>query len=216
MFTGLVEEIGIVRQVRRGELAAELEIGARRVLAGLSPGDSMAVNGVCLTVTARGPEAFLAEVMAETLGRTNLADLEAGARVNLERALPLGGRLGGHLVSGHVDDTGLVVARSRQGPSLLLAIRAPAALLPYLVPKGSVAVDGVSLTVVARQGEVFTVSLVRHTLEQTTLGEKAEGARVNLEVDLLARYLAGLLAAREEEKRRPGLSKEFLVEHGFI
>lgn len=216
MFTGLIEEVGRIKRIERGGLWARLEIQARKVLADLARGDSIAVNGVCLTVTAFNEKTFTVEVMAETLSRTNLGRLDIGARVNLERALPLGGRLGGHLVSGHVDGVGTIAARQHQGPAVLLFIRAPAELWPYLVAKGSVAVDGVSLTIVERRGPIFSVSLVSHTLKETTLGEKAEGDEVNLEVDLIARYLAGLLAAREADKGREGLTAQFLREHGFL
>jgi len=215
LFTGLIEEVGRIERIDRGDLWARLEVRAQKVLADLARGDSIAVNGVCLTVTAFGEHTFTAEVMAETLARTNLGKLATGSRVNLERALPLGGRLGGHLVSGHVDGVGTIAARQPRGPAVLLFVRAPAELWPYLVAKGSVAVDGVSLTVVERQGPIFCVSLFSHTLKETTLGEKAEGDEVNLEVDLIARYLAGLLAARED-KGEQGLTAQFLQEHGFL
>ncbi|MCR4420813.1 MAG: riboflavin synthase [Clostridia bacterium] len=217
MFTGLVEEIGKVQRLERRRLGGILAIRARKVLDDLAVGDSVAVNGVCLTVTSCDQEAFTAEVMAETLSRTNLGALEAGSKVNLERALALGGRLGGHLVTGHVDGVGTVVDRRPEGDSVWVWVEAPLELAPYLVGKGSVALDGVSLTVVERRNSVFSVSLVGHTLSHTTLGEKTVGAKVNLEIDLIARYLAGLLGL--EARREPGqegINLDLLTRYGFV
>ena len=217
MFTGLIEEVGRIERIDRGDLWARLEVRAQKVLADLARGDSIAVNGVCLTVTAFGEHTFTAEVMAETLARTNLGKLATGSRVNLERALPLGGRLGGHLVSGHVDGVGTIAARQPRGPAVLLFVRAPAELWPYLVAKGSVAVDGVSLTIVACEGGRFRVSLIPHTLAVTNLGRRRPGDAVNLEVDILARYVRHLLESLTSRGAGDGgVTWERLREAGFL
>ncbi|MBC7104592.1 MAG: riboflavin synthase, partial [Firmicutes bacterium] len=174
---------------------------------------SIAVNGACLTVTALGGDSFTADVMAETLARTNLGELRPGDRVNLERALRLGDRLGGHLVTGHVDGVGVLLERRRQDISEVIAVQAPPEVLRYLVPKGAVAVDGVSLTVVDYDTGSFRVAIVPHTARHTTLGFKRPGAKVNLEADLIGKYVAKLLAPHG---RTGGLDEHFLAEHGFL
>lgn len=216
MFTGLVEETGILKSLERGGQWARVTLRASKVLADLSRGDSVAVNGVCLTATDIDSEAFSADVMAETLSRTNLGELRPGSKVNLERALAVGGRLGGHIVSGHVDGVGILTQRRSQGPSTLLFIDSPLDLCRFIVSKGSITVDGVSLTVVERKGSIFSVSLVTHTLSATTLADKAIGDRLNLEVDVIARYLAGLLEAKDDSRASGRLSEGFLAEHGFL
>lgn len=216
MFTGLVEELGTVRQVLPGADSSRLTIGAARVLEGTRAGDSIAVNGVCLTATSLGEGFFTADVMAETLKKTNLGQLRAGERVNLERALRLDDRLGGHLVSGHVDAVGRIRSRRRQDIAVLTTIEAPPDVLRYLVPRGSVAVDGVSLTVVEVGEDWFSVSLIPHTAGVTTLGLKREGARVNLEADMLARYVERLLRAWRAPGEKRTLDRDFLAEHGFL
>jgi len=203
MFTGLVEEGGTVRAVEPGEAGARLVIGARRVLDGLREGDSVAVNGACLTAVAITGEAFAVDAVAETLRRTALGGLAPGDRVNLERALRAGGRLDGHIVQGHVDGTGTVRRVTPEGEGAVLEVAAPARLLRYVVEKGSIAVDGVSLTVASRLEDGFTVALIPHTMAATTLGPQARGRRVNLEVDVLAKYVEALVApyARSEPGR---------------
>ncbi|MDI6894873.1 MAG: riboflavin synthase [Bacillota bacterium] len=218
MFTGIVEEVGRLRSLRQSSAGADLEISCRRVGEDLRPGDSVAVNGVCLTVARAGGEGFVAQAMPETLRRTNLSRLVPGEAVNLERALPLGGRLGGHLVTGHVDATGTVAFMRPEGEAVIMDIAAPADLVPYLAPRGSVAVDGVSLTIVATEGGHFRVSLIPHTRAVTNLGGRRPGAVVNLEADVLARYVKHLLDARaaaapEEE---PGITLQRLREAGFL
>jgi riboflavin synthase len=214
LFTGLVEEVGRLKYIERSPRWVRLEVEAAKVLSDLRRGDSIAVDGVCLTAVSLTERSFTVEVMAETLSRTTLRRLQVGSRVNLERALVLGGRLGGHFVTGHVDGVGTIVGRETRGLSVILFIQAPPDLLPYLVSKGSVAVDGVSLTVVERHGPVFSVSLVSHTLSQTTLGEKVAGEEVNLEADIIAKYLAGLLASGSKNQKE--ITVELLAEHGFI
>lgn len=215
MFTGIVEELGILREITRGAASARLRVAARRVLEDIRPGDSMAVNGVCLTVTTLNGESFTADVMAETLARTNLGKLVPGERVNLERALRLGDRLGGHLVTGHIDGVGILTESRKQGIAALLTISAPREVMRYVVKKGSVAIDGISLTVVDLSDSSFQVSLIPHTLEQTTLGRKGPGDAVNLEADILGKYVEKfLLSAQKQEKKN--LSVEFLASHGFF
>jgi riboflavin synthase len=191
MFTGIVEEVGRVTAAEG--LRVEVACG----FAGLAIGDSIAVNGVCLTVmelaTGGGTCSFAAELSEETLARTSLGTLHAGSPVNLERPVPVGGRLGGHVVQGHVDGTGTVAALEPQEGSVVMWVQAPGALRRYLVEKGSVAVDGVSLTVAALGEGVFGVALIPHTLTATTLSHKAPGDLVNLEVDILAKYVESLL-----------------------
>ena len=193
MFTGLVETTARVRRVDPDGNGVRLEVETP-LSAELSQGDSIAVNGVCLTAVDPDGDRFRADVMAETLRRTSLAPLRIGDEVNLELPLRAGDRLGGHVMQGHVDGTGTVSEVRDEGFARLVRIGAPADLLRYVVEKGSIAVDGVSLTVAAVDGESFTVSLIPETLERTTLGEAAAGRVVNLEVDVLAKYVEKLVA----------------------
>jgi riboflavin synthase len=187
VFTGLVAGKGVVRALREGRLEVETPLAAE-----LSPGDSIAVNGVCLTATERANGSFAADVMPETLRLTSLDPLGEGDEVNLELPLRAGDRLGGHLMQGHVDGTGTVQSVRADGASRVVRIEAPAGLLRYVVHKGSIAVDGVSLTVSGVDAEAFEVSLIPETLERTTLGAAAPGRTVNLEVDVLAKYVEKL------------------------
>ena len=207
MFTGIVEEVGRVRLAGPGSLV----IAAGLVLQGMETGDSVAVNGVCLTVTTFDAGSFSVDVMPETLRRTNLGRLKAGDGVNLERALALGGKLGGHLVQGHVDEVGKVSLVTADGEALIMRIEAPPVIMRYLVDKGFIAVDGVSLTVVSRDEDSFRVSLVGYTGENTVLGRKPRGDLVNLEVDIIAKYVEQISRAP-----RSGITTGFLEEHGFI
>lgn len=207
MFTGIIEEIGIVKETSRDRLAFE----AHKVLEGTKVGDSIAVNGVCLTVVSLENHGFSVNVMPETLRCTNLCRLHYSDQVNLERALVLGGRLGGHLVLGHVDDTGEVMDVSSEETARVMRISAPAKLMPYIVDKGFIAVDGVSLTIVDLDDFSFVVSLVAYTMENTTLGRKRPGDIVNLEADVIAKYVENL-----KERKRQSLNFEFLREYGFV
>ena len=211
MFTGIIEEIGKVKALRRGARSFTLEIEASRVLEGTQVGDSIATNGVCLTVTRMDGSGFAADVMPETVERTALKRLQPGSRVNLERALTLNSRLGGHLVAGHVDATGRIAARREDDTALWLEIEAEPALLRYVVEKGSIAVDGVSLTVARVDGRSFAVSLIPHTQGVTTLHERRVGERVNLESDMLAKYVEKLMGRVPQG----GLTFGFLYENGF-
>jgi len=213
MFTGLVEELGTVWRVEPRGGSLRLWIGAREVVRDVHVGDSLCVNGVCLTVTAFDPEGFVCDVMEETLRRTNLRGLRPGEPVNLERALRADGRFGGHIVQGHVDGLGIIAQRRPRQGSVLWEVTAPPAVLRYVAPKGSIAVEGISLTVIERRPASFTFSTIPHTLAVTTLGHRQVGQTVNLEADILAKYLESLLRARLDPG--PGLTWEFLAEHGF-
>jgi riboflavin synthase len=207
MFTGIVEEIGIVKATSRDRLTFE----AHKVLEGMKVGDSIAVNGVCLTVVSLENRGFSVNVMPETLRCSNLGRLHYSDQVNLERALVLGGRLGGHLVLGHVDDMGEVMDVTGEEAARIMRISAPAKLMPYIVDKGFIAVDGISLTVIDLDDFSFVVSLVAYTMEHTTLGEKRPGAVVNLEADVIAKYVENL-----KERKRQSLNFEVLREYGFV
>ncbi|MFC1990528.1 riboflavin synthase [Chloroflexota bacterium] len=206
MFTGIVQEIGRVASAQAGRLV----INAGEVLQGVEPGGSIAVNGVCLTVTDFDDNSFSADIMPETLSRTNLGLLRSGDRVNLERPLALGGELGGHMVQGHVDDTGRVATITRDGDSTLIRFETSPEVMRLIVPKGFVAVDGISLTVVNKDSTSFRVSIVDYTRQHTTLGEKQPGDVVNLEVDIIAKYVEQL-----GQNQRTGITADFLQENGF-
>ena len=195
MFTGIIETIGVLRAAHADGDAVRMSIEVPGGRGGTKVGDSIAVSGVCLTVTRRDGPVFDADVTAETLARTTLGGLRAGGAVNLEWPLAAGDPLGGHIVQGHVDGAGRVAARDAQGASLRLEIEAPPPLVRYIVEKGSITVDGVSLTIAAVSGDRFTVSLIPHTRAVTTLGTLAPDARVNLEVDIMAKYVERLLVA---------------------
>ena len=206
MFTGIVEETGRVVSTAGG-----LTIAADKVLEDMQLGDSMAVNGVCLTVTSFDNKSFSAEVMPETLDKTNLGLLHPGDGVNLERPLSANGRLGGHFVQGHIDDRGRLSSVSHNGDARLLRFDTPTRLMPYIVEKGFIAVDGVSLTVVSRDDSSFQVSIIGYTREHTTLGNRGVGDVVNLEVDIIAKYVEQL-----NKPHSGGITMDFLQEHGFL
>lgn len=207
MFTGIVEEIGSVTSVESSRLtfAASTVLDKKTKI-----GDSIAVNGVCLTVIALTPYSFTVEVMPETLRRTNLGALRSGDRVNLERAMSVDGRFGGHFVQGHVDGTGKVAVVKPEGNALIITFDASKEIMKYVVGKGFIAVDGVSLTVVECKPASFSVSLVGITQSETILGERKVGDVVNLEVDILAKYVDKL------SRGESGITKGFLAEHGFM
>jgi riboflavin synthase len=207
LFTGIVEEVGSIVSVSAGQLT----IGARQALNDLQIGGSVAVNGVCLTVIAFNDKAFTADVMSETLKRTNLGQLHVGDSVNLERPLKLNGEIGGHLVQGHIDDTGRVAQVSKDGRALLMRFQAEPEVMRYIVPKGFIAVDGTSLTVTTKEANTFEVSIVGFTRAHTILADKKPGDIINLEVDIIGKYVAELAKAPQS-----GLTAEFLREHGFM
>lgn len=208
MFTGIIEEVGRVTSAGTGKLV----VAASQVLEGMAPGQSIAINGVCLTVTSFDAGSFSVDVMPETLSRTNLGLLSVGGRVNLERPLGLGGQLGGHLVQGHVDATGRVAATVWDGETLTFKFEPPPEVMRYVVDKGFIAVDGISLTVTTRDDSSFQVSVVEFTRQHTNLGERRVGDRVNLEVDIIAKYVEQLSQAH----RTSGITVDFLQEHGFL
>ncbi|ROR34965.1 riboflavin synthase [Inmirania thermothiophila] len=216
MFTGIVQAVGRIAALERRGADARVRIEAGGLgLGDVALGDSIAVNGVCLTAVEIAGEVFAADVSAETLARTTLGGLAGGDPVNLEKALTLSTPLGGHLVTGHVDGVGEVLARRGEGRGERLRLRAPAALARYIAAKGSIAVDGVSLTVNAVEGAEFELMIVPHTLERTIIRHYAPGRRVNLEVDIVARYLERLLLGERAAEPGAGLTLEFLREHGF-
>lgn len=217
MFTGIVLGMGTIRarEPRGGDVRLCIDTDGAG-LEGLRPGDSVAVNGVCLTAVEPAAATFCADVSLETLACTTLGELRSGDRVNLEAALLPTDRLGGHLVSGHVDGVGRVVDLCEAARSRVLRFAAPAALARYLAAKGSVCIDGVSLTVNAVAGAEFEVNIIPHTLERTIIGAYCRGTRVNIEVDLVARYIESLLAARAAPAVGAGITRELLEQHGFI
>lgn len=212
MFTGIVEEIGTIRSIQPGSKSVRIAIEADVVLEGTKLGDSIATNGVCLTVTQLDARCFWADVMPETLKRSGLGELRTGSPVNLERALRWDGRLGGHLVSGHIDGTGRLVAMDRDDNAVWYTISADEALLRYVVEKGSITLDGVSLTVADVGRDYFRVSLIPHTRQITALGSKRIGDCLNIEVDIIAKYVEKLFGPRTGTS---GLSLEYLQANGF-
>ena len=215
MFTGIVEEIGTVRAVRRGAHSSVLSIGAVRIQNGLKIGDSVAVNGVCLTVCSKDSGGFTADVMHETLNRSSLGCLSVGSRVNLERAMAADGRFGGHIVSGHIDGVGCIRALQRDDNALWYTVEAAPQVLRYIVEKGSIAMDGISLTVVAVTDTGFTVSIIPHTQDETTLVKKKIGDVVNLENDVIAKYVEKLMRPAAPVEPKGGLTLDFLLANGF-
>lgn len=215
MFTGIVEEVGRVERVQRGARSAVLSIRASRVLEDVHIGDSIAVNGVCLTVTDFDARGFRADVMPETMDRSALSSLSSGLPVNLERAMAANGRFGGHIVAGHVDAVGTIMRLRRDDNAVWFDIAAPESVLRYVVEKGSIAIDGVSLTV-ARVGEgEFSISAIPHTLANTALNFKRAGDRVNLEADIIGKYVEKLLRPAPERETSGGVTLELLMKNGF-
>ena len=216
MFTGIIEEVGEVRRVLSGSTAGEIAIRAKTVLEGTKLGDSIAVNGVCLTVTGLLGDGFTADVMPETLRRTNLGRLGTGSRVNLERAMAADGRFGGHIVSGHIDGVGTIRSQRREENAVWLTIAAPKDILNLIVMKGSIAIDGVSLTVADLTGDTFAVSIIPHTGAQTILLGKRPGDHVNLENDVIGKYVRRLLEPYQATAPKSGgITEEFLLQYGF-
>lgn len=215
MFTGIVEEMGTIRSIRRGAHSAVLSIGADTVLSDLKTGDSVAVNGVCLTATGTDPGGFTADVMHETLDRSSLGTLTVGSRVNLERAMAAHGRFGGHIVSGHIDGTGTIAALRKDDNALWYTVKAAPGLLRYVVEKGSITIDGISLTVACVETDQFSASVIPHTAAVTILGEKRPGDVVNLETDLIGKYVEKLLTPQTQAQPRSGITLEFLAQNGF-
>lgn len=216
MFTGLIAELGTVRQLEQQGASYQLTVAAREVLEELRLGDSVAVNGACLTVVRFDAAAFTVDVMPETVRLTNIGSLQPGDRVNLERTLRVGDRLDGHIVSGHVEGLGRITSCRPEGIANVVTISTPPELLKYILKKGSIAIDGISLTVTQVTESGFSVSLIPHTAAKTTLGFKGVGDSVNLETDLLGKYVERLLSWQSETKPTAALDKAMLLENGFI
>lgn len=216
MFTGLIEELGIIRSIERRGSGAKLTVTAKRVIEDARIGDSIAVNGVCLTVTGLIGDTFAADVVAETLTRSTLATARLGQRVNLERAMPATGRFGGHIVAGHVDGVGrILAAQTDAGVGLVLSVSPPPDLFAYIVEKGSIAMDGVSLTVMDVTSEQFRISLIPHSAGATTLGQMRPGDNVNVEVDMIAKYVEKLISFPTDKQHHAGLDRATLRQWGY-
>lgn len=213
MFTGIIEELGTVGQMDRRPDSIKLTIQARKVLEGTQLGDSIAVNGVCLTVTSMTDSSFTADVMHETMRRSSLSDIKSGSKVNLERAMQVGGRLGGHIVSGHIDGVGHIARIAADGIARVITISIPKDMEPFIVEKGSIAIDGISLTVVSVGNSQFSVSIIPHTMANTTLIDKHPGTVVNLETDVIGKYVHSFTTAHTG--KRSGITMETLLENGF-
>ena len=232
MFTGIIEEIGSVASVEPSGngAGARIKIRAQKILQGTKAGDSIAVNGVCLTATSLGADFFTADVMAETLRRSNLGSLAVGSQMNLERAMAADGRFGGHIVSGHIDGTGTIEKLEREGNAVWIYVSAPKEILDLIVQKGSIAIDGISLTVAKLEAARFAVSVIPHTGEETTLLSRKVGDKVNLENDIVGKYVQKLMGlgggslglasnsgtgGRSSESSSSAITEEFLRERGF-
>ena len=211
MFTGIIEEMGAVKALRREAGGARLTLSGSKVLEGTAIGDSICVNGVCLTVVEMGKAEFSADVAQETLKVTNLGELQIGRKVNLERAMQLSARIGGHIVTGHVDAVGRIKEKRQEGNSWRVFVEAPDKALRYIIKKGSVAVDGISLTVADVDPSGFSIAMIPHTAKLTTIGSKSAGDSVNLETDIIGKYVERLMSGRTEG----GVSMELLKKTGF-
>lgn len=217
MFTGIIEEKGRVTKLQKQGRTIQMELAAEKILQDAAIGDSISVNGVCLTITSLGPNYFQADVMPETFQLTTLADLAVGEEVNLERAMSLQSRFGGHIVQGHVDGSGVVMERTANENAVVFKIKPDRmALFRYMIPKGSIAIDGISLTILEVGSDWFSVSIIPHTLENTTMDAKKQGSRVNLECDVLGKYTEHLLQGKPiEDSNKRGLTEQTLKDNGF-
>ncbi len=216
MFTGLIEEIGVVKSVTQGRKSAVIYVSAKKVLDGLKVGDSISANGVCLTVTYFSDDTFAVDVMSETMRSTNLVDISSGTNLNLERALKLGDRLGGHLVSGHIDGTGVIRDFRKEDIATMVMIEVETSVLKYIIRKGSVAIDGISLTVVDVNESSFTVGVIPHTSGVTTLLKRQQGDKVNIECDMIGKYVEKFTLNREMNTKKSKIDEAFLKENGFF
>jgi riboflavin synthase len=212
MFTGIIEETGTIDQIRKGNLSVTLTIAARKILSDIKVGDSINTNGICLSVTYFEDKIFTVDAVAETIRKTNLNALKPGSRVNLERALKLSDRLGGHMVSGHIDGTGTIQDISKEGKAWVYTIAAHEDMMRYIIKKGSVAVDGISLTVADLDARSFTLSIIPLTFSETTLIDKKKGDVVNIECDIFGKYVEKFA---QQKNQKSGLTMDYLTEHGF-
>lgn len=221
MFTGIIEEVGEIKSIKKGANSAVITIKAETVLGDLKLGDSVALNGVCLTAVSIGKSEYSVDVMHETLNRTNLGSLKSGSRVNLERAMPADGRFGGHIVAGHVDGTGRIRTMQRDDNAVWIYIDTSADVLKYIINKGSITIDGVSLTVARVDDKSFAVSVIPHTGLNTTLLTKKPGDTVNLETDMVGKYVEKLLCfagsdqTEADTEKESGITLDFLMKNGF-
>ena len=223
MFTGIIEEKGTISKIMKNASQAVLTIKAQKIMEDIHKGDSIAVNGICLTVTAFSKNEFQADVMHETLNRTALKMLKPGSSVNLERAMAAGGRFGGHMVSGHIDGTGKIAEIKEDSLAIWYTIEAPPQILRYIVEKGSIAIDGISLTVAKVTQTTFSVSTIPHTRSATTLGEQRPGDLVNLENDIVGKYVEKFLCEKnthgakvdKNEKKTHGITRQKLMQYGY-
>ncbi|NEY18601.1 riboflavin synthase [Bacillus ginsengihumi] len=217
MFTGIIEEIGVLKRIRRGSSSLQLVIQATKVLKDVHVGDSIAVNGVCLTVTSYTVNEFTVDVMPETFYDTTLASLSTNSKVNLERAMSANGRFGGHFVTGHVDGVGTIVAKKRVENALYVSIDVPKHLIPYLITKGSIAIDGTSLTIFDVKENSLTISLIPHTQDESIIASKGIGEKVNIESDVLAKYVGKMIHLSTESNNDPSThTMDLLRKSGFI
>ncbi len=221
MFTGIIEEVGSIASIKKGAQSCIVTVSAKKVLEDVHVGDSIATNGVCLTVTSFSKHSFSADVMHETLNRSSLGGLNIGSFVNLERAMPADGRFGGHIVSGHIDGIGTITSIKEDDNAVWYTVEAPQNILRYIVKKGSIALDGISLTVAKLTNSTFSVSVIPHTRAETNLASKKVGDVLNLENDLIGKYVERLIAqplsdlSEQARKKQTGITKEFLSQHGF-
>lgn len=217
MFTGIIEEIGVVKNIKLGDGFSEISIECNAVLEGTKLGDSIATNGVCLTVKDIGRGFFKVDIMGETLNKSNLGNLQSGDNVNLERALRVGDRLGGHIVSGHIDGVGEIIKIESEKDGTWFSIKADEEILRHIIYKGSITIDGISLTVAYVDEEIFKVSVIPHTLKNTILNTKKDFSKVNLECDMIGKYVEKLFVPKEDkaEKNESNITMEFLRENGF-
>ena len=220
MFTGIIEEKGTVAAVRKGNVSSKITFRASVVLSDIHEGDSIAVNGVCLTATDITDSTFTADVMAETMRRSSLGSLKSGDCVNMERAMLCGGRFGGHIVSGHIDGTGKIVSMKREENAVWVTVAAGSSIMKYIVEKGSVALDGISLTVASVTDNDFKVSIIPHTASETTLLSKQPGNLINIECDMIGKYVEKLMGLNPESTGNPvdntsRITREMLIRHGF-
>ncbi len=225
MFTGIIEEIGVIKKIKKGSVSGTITVLAHKIMSDVNAGDSISVNGVCLTAVNVTHQGFTADVMAETLRRTSLGDLTEGSEVNLERAMPMNGRFGGHIVSGHIDGTGIISEFKREENAVWVTIETTPKILHYIIEKGSVAIDGISLTVAEVCDKKFKVSIIPHTNEETTLLKKKKGDKINLENDLIGKYVERFIANQyksdecvkyNDTDKKKHFGMDTLMENGFI
>lgn len=213
MFTGIIEEIGTVLSIKKGSVSSKITFGGKKIFNDIHLGDSIAINGVCLTADTLTDNSFTADIMAETLRRSSLGDLKVGSKVNMERAMLCNGRFGGHIVSGHVDATGKIINFKREENAVWITISAESKTLKYIVEKGSVALDGISLTVANVSDTSFKVSIIPHTASETTLLSKSVGDRINIECDIIGKYVEKFLNFKDSTSN---IDTTFLSKHGFL